>query len=103
MRVALSEAVKTLRESLGVTQLQLAVKLDIGGHAVAHYESGRTPNVVTTARLCRVAYEAGRDDLAEIFAACLPGVAEGLLVPVWRIPKELQPDNAAFGSSDKAA
>jgi hypothetical protein len=61
------------------------------------------PDIVTTARLCRIAHEAGRDDLAEIFAARLPGVEEGLLVPVWRLPKERQPDNPAFAPPDKAA
>jgi hypothetical protein len=30
--------------------------------------------------------------LADIFAARLPGVEEGRLVPVWRLPKELQPE-----------
>jgi hypothetical protein len=34
----------------------------------------------------------GRDDLADIFAAPLPGVEEGRLVLVWRLPKELQPE-----------
>jgi len=89
-RGKVSEAIKTLRSALGVTQLELAIKLDIGGHSVAHYECGRTPDAVTTARLCRVAHEAGRDDLADIFAVALPGVAEGLLVPVWWVPKEHQ-------------
>jgi hypothetical protein len=46
------------------------------------------PDAVTRARLCRAAHEAGRDDLADIFAAALPGVAEGLLVPAWWVPKE---------------
>jgi transcriptional regulator with XRE-family HTH domain len=87
----LSEAIKTLRESLGVTQLEIAVKLDVGGHAVAHYESGRKPDAVVAARLCGVAHQAGRDDLADVFAAALPGVAEGLLIPVWRLPEGQQP------------
>jgi transcriptional regulator with XRE-family HTH domain len=83
MRGKVTEAIKTLRSALGMTQLELAVKLDIAGHSVAYFEGGHMPNAVTTARLCHVAHEAGRDDLAEIFAAVLPGVAEGLLVPVW--------------------
>jgi transcriptional regulator with XRE-family HTH domain len=83
-----SEAIKDLRTALGMTQLELAIKLDVGVHSVAHYESGRMPNVVTTARLCRVAHEAGRNDLADVFAAALPGVEEGVLIPVWRLPKE---------------
>jgi transcriptional regulator with XRE-family HTH domain len=74
----ISEAIRALRESLGMTQLELAVKLDIGGHCVPHYESGRMPDAVITARLCRAAHEAGRDDLADIFTARLPGVEEGL-------------------------
>jgi transcriptional regulator with XRE-family HTH domain len=88
-------AIKDLRESLGMTQLELAVKLDIGGHAVPHFEWGRMPNAVTTARLCRIAHEAGRDDLADIFAARLPGVNEGVVVPVWRLPNEQQSKPAA--------
>jgi len=94
-----SEAIRSLRESLGMTQLELAVKLDIGGHAVPHYECGRPPNVVTMARLCRFAHEAGRDDLAEIFVAGLPGVEEGLLIPVWRLPREQQPEETHFRGS----
>jgi transcriptional regulator with XRE-family HTH domain len=90
MKGELSEAVKTLRSALGATQLELAVKLDIGGHSVAHYECGRRPDAVTTARLCGVAHEAGRDDLADVFAAALPGVEEGLLIPVWRLEKDQQ-------------
>jgi transcriptional regulator with XRE-family HTH domain len=88
MKGKVAEAIKTLRSALGVTQLDLAIKLDVGGHSIAHYEGGRTPDAVTTVRLCRVAHEVGRDDLADIFAAALPGVAEGLLVPAWRVPKE---------------
>jgi len=95
MKRELSETIKTLRSVLGMTQLGLATKLDIGGHSVAHYEGGRTPDAVTTSRLCRLAHEAGRDDLAEKFAARLPGVDEGLLVPVWRLPKEQQPNKPA--------
>jgi transcriptional regulator with XRE-family HTH domain len=88
-------AIKNLRESLGVTQLELAVKLDIGGHAVSHFEYGRKPDSLTTARLCRIAHEAGRDDLADIFVAALPGVKEGVVVPVWRLPNERQADKLA--------
>jgi hypothetical protein len=87
MRGKVSEAVKTLRSALCVTQLELAIKLDIGGHSVAHFEGGRLPDAVTTARLCRAAHEAGRDDLADIFAVAMPGVAEGLVVPVWWVRK----------------
>jgi transcriptional regulator with XRE-family HTH domain len=94
MKGKLSEAVKTLRSALGVTQLELAVKLDIGGHSIAHFESGRKPDAVITARLCGVAHEAGLDDLADVFAVALPGVEEGLLIPVWRLPKEQQPESA---------
>jgi transcriptional regulator with XRE-family HTH domain len=83
-----SEAIKSLRSTLGITQLELAIKLDIGGHSVAHYEGGRKPDTITIVRLCRVAHEAGRDDLADVFAAALPGVREGVLIPVWRLPKE---------------
>ena len=88
MRGKVSEAIKTLRSALGVTQLELAMKLDIAGHSVGHFEGGRMPDAVTIARLCRAAHEAGRDDLADIFAVAMPGVAEGLLVPVWWVPKE---------------
>jgi transcriptional regulator with XRE-family HTH domain len=88
IRGKVSEAIKTLRSALGVTQLELAVKLDIGGHSIAHFESGRLPDAVTTARLCRAAHEAGRDDLADIFAVAMPGVAEGLVVPVWWVRKQ---------------
>jgi transcriptional regulator with XRE-family HTH domain len=95
MNGKLSDAIRALRESLGATQLELAVKLDIGGHSVPHYETGRMPDAVITARLCRAAHEARRDDLADIFASRLPGVEEGLLVPVWRLPKELQPEMPA--------
>jgi hypothetical protein len=79
-----------------MTQLELAIKLDIGGHAVAHYECGRKPDAVTTARLCRVAHEAARDDLADLFASALPGVEEGLLIPVWRLPDKQQPEKPTF-------
>ncbi|HKD09879.1 MAG TPA: helix-turn-helix transcriptional regulator [Bryobacteraceae bacterium] len=88
MRGKVTEAIKTLRSALGVTQLELSIKLGIEGHSVAHFEGGRMPDAVTTARLCRAAHDAGRDDLADIFAATLPGVVEGLLVPIWWVPKE---------------
>jgi hypothetical protein len=42
-------------------------------------------------RFCRAAFEAGHTDLAEVFAERLPGVREGLLMPVWKLP----PDNSA--------
>jgi hypothetical protein len=74
---------------------QLAIKLDIAGHSVAHYECGRAPDAVTTVRLCRAAHEAGRDDLADVFAEGLPGVREGVLIAVWRLPKEQQPESPA--------
>jgi hypothetical protein len=56
----------------------------------------RTPDSVATARLCRVAHEAGRDDLADVFAAALPGVGEGVLIPVWRLPNAYQVEAATF-------
>jgi hypothetical protein len=88
MRGKVTEAIKTLRLALGATQLELATMLDIAGHSVAYFEGGHMPDAVTTARLCQAAHEAGRDDLADKFAAALPGVAEGLLMPFWWVPKE---------------
>jgi transcriptional regulator with XRE-family HTH domain len=85
-------ALKSLREALGVTQIVFAKKLGIGAPSVAHYETGsRRPGAATSVRFARTAHEAGRIDLAEIFAAALPGVQEGLLVPVWRLPKVEEP------------
>jgi transcriptional regulator with XRE-family HTH domain len=86
-----SSAIKALRTTLGTTRLEFAAKLGIGGSSVAHYETGhRRPDATATARLCRVAHEAGRTDLAEIFVVALPGVQEAVLVPVWRLSKEPQ-------------
>ena len=87
MRGKVTEAIKTLRLALGATQLELATMLDIAGHSVAYFEGGHMPDAVTTARLCQAAHEAGRDDLADIFAVAMPGVAEGLVVPVWWVRK----------------
>jgi transcriptional regulator with XRE-family HTH domain len=95
MRGKVSESIKTLRSALGITQLELAMKLDIAGHSVAHFEGGRMPDALTIARLCHTAREAGRDDLADIFATALPGVAEGLLVPIWWLPKDQHCDPEA--------
>jgi transcriptional regulator with XRE-family HTH domain len=81
-----SSAIKALRTALGTTQIEFAIKLGIGGSSVAHYETGhRRPDGTATARLCRLAHQVGRTDLAEIFVATLPGVQEAVLVPIWRL------------------
>jgi transcriptional regulator with XRE-family HTH domain len=96
-----SSTVKALRKALGMTQVEFAQKLGVGVPSVTHYETAsRRPDPATTARLARAAHEAGRDDLAEVFAEVLPGVRAGLLVPVWRLPKEQQP--ALLPSSRKS-
>jgi hypothetical protein len=61
--------------------------------SVAHFETGaRTPDTATVVRYCRAAHAAGRLDLAEVFASAVPGIAEGLFIPIWRLPQsELEP------------
>jgi transcriptional regulator with XRE-family HTH domain len=87
-----ARAIKDLRRTLDVTQIDLAERLGLGVPSIAHYEiAHRRPEAATTAVLCRAAHNAGRDDLAEIFAAAIPGVEDGLLVPCWRLPQELRP------------
>jgi transcriptional regulator with XRE-family HTH domain len=89
--------VRRLRSTLGLSQTSFAKKLGISAASVAHFENGsRRPDSATAAILCRAAHEAGRDDLADVFAVKVPGVAEGLFVPVWRLPKEQQPEAATF-------
>ena len=80
-------AIKDLRAMVGESQVEFAKKLGVGVPSLAHYETaGRRPEAVTTALLCRTAHDAGRIDLGEVFAAALPGVGDGLLVPCWRLP-----------------
>jgi DNA-binding transcriptional regulator YiaG len=68
-------AIKELRSTVGATQVEFAKKLGVGVPSLAHYEiTGRRPEAATTALLCRAAHNAGRIDLAEVFAAALPGV-----------------------------
>jgi transcriptional regulator with XRE-family HTH domain len=87
------ETVKKLRATFDLTQSEFANKLGISAASVAHIEGGsRGPGAAALVTLCRTAHEAGRDDLADVFAAMIHGVSEGLLVPVWRLPKEKKPD-----------
>jgi transcriptional regulator with XRE-family HTH domain len=89
--------VRRLRATLGLSQKAFAKKLGISAASVAHFENrSRRPDAATAAILCRAAHEAGRDDLADVFAVKVPGVAEGLFVPVWRLPKEQQPEAATI-------
>jgi hypothetical protein len=82
-----TRAIKDLRRTLDATQIDLAEWLSLGVPSIAHYEiAHRRPEAATTAVLCRAAHNAECDDLAEIFAAAIPGVEEGLLAPVWRLP-----------------
>lgn len=88
----ISDAIKALRKTTGLKQIEFAKRLGIGVPSLTHYETaGRGPDAATTARFARMAYEAGRVDLAEVLAAALPGVEDGLLVPVWRLSQELRP------------
>jgi hypothetical protein len=83
-RPKLSLAAVELRRHLGLTQPRFATLLLVSTTSVAHLEIGsRKPDATTVVRCCRAAHAAGRIDLAEIFAAAIPGVAEGLVVPVW--------------------
>jgi transcriptional regulator with XRE-family HTH domain len=95
--VRIVEIVKKLRAAFDLTQSEFAKKLGISAASVAHFEGGsRHPDAATLVTLCRTAHEAGRDDLADVFAAMIHGVAEGLLVPVWRLPKQKKLDGLPF-------
>ncbi len=86
----INAAVRELRKSLGLTQPQFAKETGMSGPSVAHFETGdRNPDAGSMALLCRAAFKAGRLDLADVFAAAIPGVAEGLLIPRW---KTVQPE-----------
>jgi hypothetical protein len=61
--------------------------MGISHGSVAHYEIlARRPDAATLARFTRAAFDAGRLDLAEVFAGLIPGVKEGIFIPAWRIP-----------------
>jgi hypothetical protein len=78
---------------MNVTQPGLAKKLGtLSATSIAHYEGGkRRPDSAAAIILCRAAEAAGRNDLADIFAAIVPGVEEGLLIPRWRLPVAPEP------------
>jgi transcriptional regulator with XRE-family HTH domain len=95
--VRIIETVKKLRATFGLTQSEFAKKLGVSAASVAHIEGGsRGLGAAVLVTLFRTAHEAGRDDLADVFASMIYGVAEGLLVPVWRLPKEKKPDGLPF-------
>jgi len=83
----LSETILVLREQLALTRHAFAKKAGCSPSSIAHYGTAkRSPGAFTIARLCRLALEANRPDLADAFAAALPGVPDGLLVPSWKLP-----------------
>lgn len=50
----LAATLKTFRESLDMTQLELATKAGMRSAAISHFETGlRTPSVPNIIRLCR--------------------------------------------------
>lgn len=50
----LAATLKTLRESFGLTQLELATKAGMRSAAISHFETGlRTPSIPNIIRLCR--------------------------------------------------
>ena len=80
---------------LGLTQPELAKTLVVGASSIAHFENGsRRPDATTISRYCRAAYKAGRIDLAGIFSVALPGVLDGLLIPIWKLPQS-EPEQTA--------
>jgi len=67
----LSEAVKELRHQLGESQQAFSNRLGLSMAAIVKYEAGRAPTGKALAQLAHVAAEAGRHDLAYLFAAAL--------------------------------
>ena len=87
----INEAIRSFREHFAMTQPQFAKKLGLSLFSFSQYEiAERKPDAESMARLCRAAVEVKRFDLADIFAAAIPGVADGLLIPKWRIQPQLE-------------
>lgn len=67
-RSPVSEAVRQLRLHLGLTQQLFAVKLGTALATIARYETDRTPRGKILIEFNRLAEQAGRKDLAQIFS-----------------------------------
>jgi transcriptional regulator with XRE-family HTH domain len=65
--VTVNEAVRALRKHVGKTQQIFATELGIAISSLNNYERQRTPEPKQLFAFSRVARDAGRDDLAEIF------------------------------------
>ena len=61
------DAVKALRAHLGESQQAFSNKLGLSIRAIANYEKARIPSTLALHRLLKLAHEAGRDDLADVF------------------------------------
>jgi DNA-binding transcriptional regulator YiaG len=61
------DAMRELRERLGMTQQRFAHEMDMAIRTVAHYESDRTPKPSQLARFAHLAEEKGWHDIATIF------------------------------------
>lgn len=62
----LGEKIKEARKAAGVTQKELAERLQVYQKDISHWENGeRTPNALTFAEICR-ALNASADELLEL-------------------------------------
>ena len=62
----LSKQLRMYRETLGLTQLEMAKKLNISRQAYSHYENGdNEPNIEILKKLC-IIFNCSADDLLDI-------------------------------------
>jgi len=69
--MGLSEAVRELRKHLGESQQAFSNRLGLSIATIVKYEAGREPTGKALAQLAHAAGEAGRHDLAYLFARAL--------------------------------
>ncbi len=78
------QALRNLRGYTELTQPDFARKVGMSEASIAHFETGsRKPDPVSLVKFARLAFEIDRVALADIFVKELPGVREGLLIPIW--------------------
>lgn len=65
-----AEAIRELREKMGIGQQELADRLGVTVTSISRYENGRKPARQTLKKLGEVAHEARLSQLQKLFKAC---------------------------------
>lgn len=86
-RAAICKAVRDVREAAGLTQQQLAVRLDKAVRTIPRWETNSPPRGKDLVQFERLAIQAGREDLAKIFRRAITAELETASV---RIPMTIE-------------